>query len=156
MSLLGRMVSSLRGGVFTPCDFRLCLAVGNLFSQALGDLSHSDLQALVPELPCEGASPKRTTAEQCDAVARLKGLKGRPAIKLGKLGKPGGMDEASKQNACTDGAGRAGAAARSNTHRAALLIVLSQPRFRRAQASRSILFSRSGPGIAAFGDPVPA
>jgi len=73
------MVSSFRGGVLTPCDFCLCRAVVKPSSQALDDLSHSDLQALVPEMNCEVASLKRTTAEERDAIARLKILKDRQA-----------------------------------------------------------------------------
>ena len=81
---------------------------------------------------------KQTIAEQRDEIARLNGLKGRPDIKPGK---PGGMEEASKQKARPDGAGeRRGRGKKKHApgivDDRVIEAGVPEPRFRRAAASR--------------------
>ncbi len=57
-------------------------------------LSIVELRALVVDLPGQISALGRFVAEQRDEIARLKGMKGRPEIKLNVP--PSGMEKASR------------------------------------------------------------
>jgi hypothetical protein len=72
-------------------------------SEALKDLSNTELKELVVELLAEVATLKEIVAQQREEIARLKGLKGRPDIKPNR---PSGMEQASAQKAGSRGGGK--------------------------------------------------
>lgn len=103
-------------------------------SNDTGDLSNAELRALVVALLGEVVDLKRTVAAQCDEIAHLKGLKGRPDIK------PSGMEQATSDR--LKGTGRGiGRRGKKPLPRVAIEDRVLAPRFLMARASRDMRIS---------------